>query len=50
MNWIDLAQDRGQWRTLVNTAVILWVSYNVWKFLSGWVSGGFSMSQLHSVS
>jgi hypothetical protein len=21
MNWIDLAQDRGQWRTLVNTVI-----------------------------
>jgi hypothetical protein len=21
MDWIDLAQDRGQWRTLVNTAM-----------------------------
>jgi hypothetical protein len=26
MNWIHLAQDRDQWRVLVNTLVNLWVS------------------------
>jgi hypothetical protein len=25
MDWIDLAQNRDQWRSLVNTAVNLWV-------------------------
>jgi hypothetical protein len=25
MDWIDLAQDRDQWRALVNTAKKLWV-------------------------
>jgi hypothetical protein len=25
MNWIDLAQDRDQWRALVNTVMNLWV-------------------------
>jgi hypothetical protein len=25
MDWIDLAQDRDQWRTLVNTVKNLWV-------------------------
>jgi hypothetical protein len=25
MDWIDLAQDRGQWRALVNTVMNLWV-------------------------
>jgi hypothetical protein len=25
MGWIDLAQDRNQWRVLVNTAMNLWV-------------------------
>jgi hypothetical protein len=25
MDWIDLAQDRGQWRSLVNTVMNLWV-------------------------
>jgi hypothetical protein len=25
MDWIDLAQDRDQWRTLVNMVMNLWV-------------------------
>jgi hypothetical protein len=25
MNWINLAQDRDQWRALVNTVMNLWV-------------------------
>jgi hypothetical protein len=25
MDWIDLAEDRGQWRALVNIAMNLWV-------------------------
>jgi hypothetical protein len=25
MGWIDLAQDRDQWRALVNTVMNLWV-------------------------
>jgi hypothetical protein len=25
MEWIDLAQSRGQWRVLVNTVMNLWV-------------------------
>jgi hypothetical protein len=34
MNWIDLAQDRGQWRALENTGMNLRVPYNVGEFLS----------------
>jgi hypothetical protein len=26
LDWIDLAQDRDQWRALVNTILNLWVS------------------------
>jgi hypothetical protein len=33
MDWIDLAEDRDQWRALVNT-VNLWVPQNAGKFLS----------------
>jgi hypothetical protein len=25
VDWIDLAQDRGQWRALVNTVMNLWL-------------------------
>jgi hypothetical protein len=42
MDWIDLAQDRDQWRALVNTIMNLWVPYNVGKFLSSCTTGGFS--------
>jgi hypothetical protein len=26
MDWFDMAQDRDQWRALVNTAMNLWAS------------------------
>jgi hypothetical protein len=51
MDWIDLAQDRDQWRALVNTVMDLWVPYNIGKFLSSCTTGGFSSrAQLHEVS
>jgi hypothetical protein len=44
MDWIDLAQDRDQWRACR-------VPQNVGKFLNGCSTGGFSSrSQLHGVS
>jgi hypothetical protein len=35
MDWIDLAQDRDQWRALVNKAMNVQVPQNAGKFLSG---------------
>jgi hypothetical protein len=46
-----MAQDRGQWRALVNTAMNLRVPSNVGKILSSCTTGGFSSrAQLHGVS
>jgi hypothetical protein len=48
MDWIDLAQDRDQWRALVNTTMNLLVPQNAGKFLNSCAIGGFSRSaQLH---
>jgi hypothetical protein len=48
MDWIDLAQDQDQWRTLVNTVMNLRVPLNAGKFLTACAIGGFSRrAQLH---
>jgi hypothetical protein len=51
MDWINLAQDRDQWRALVNMAMNLWVPQNFAIFLSSRATGGFSRrTQLYGVS
>jgi hypothetical protein len=51
VDWIDLAQDRDQWRDLVNTVMNLRIPQNVGKFLSSCASGSFSRSaKLHRVN
>jgi hypothetical protein len=50
MDWIHLAQDRYQWRGLVNTVMKFRVPYNAGKFLSSCTFGRFSRrTQLHEV-
>jgi hypothetical protein len=48
MVWIDLAQNRDQWRALMNTVMNLPVPQNAGKFLSGCTICGISRrTQLH---
>jgi hypothetical protein len=50
MDWIDLAQDRNQWKVLLNTVMNLRVSQNIGKFLSSCTTGDFSRrAQVHEV-
>jgi hypothetical protein len=51
MDWIDMAQDRDQWRALVNTVMNLQVPQTVGKFLSSCTTGCFSRrAQIHKDS
>jgi hypothetical protein len=42
MDWLDVAQDRDQWRVLVYTEMNLQVPQNAGKFLGGCTIGGSS--------
>jgi hypothetical protein len=51
VDWINLAQDRDRWRTLMNTVMNLLVPYNVMKLFSRCTTSGFSKrARLHGVS
>jgi hypothetical protein len=48
MVWINLAQDKDQWKALVNTVMNLRIPKNAGKLLSSCTTGGFSRrTQLH---
>jgi hypothetical protein len=48
MDWIDLAEDRDQWRALMKMVMNLRVPLNAGNFLSGCTVGSFSRrAQLH---
>jgi hypothetical protein len=34
MDWMNVAQDRGQWQALVNTVINLWVPQRAKNFLN----------------
>jgi hypothetical protein len=42
LDWIDLAQDKEQWLSLVKTVMNFQVPYNVGKLLSSCTSGDLS--------
>jgi hypothetical protein len=51
MDWIDLAEDRDQWRGLVNTVMNLRVLHNFGKFLGSCITGSLSRrAHVHEVS
>jgi hypothetical protein len=49
-NWIQLARDRVQWRTFVNTVINLWVPQESTIFLTSLVTNSFSNILHHGVS
>jgi hypothetical protein len=44
VDWIDVVQDRNQWKALVNTVMNLRAPKNITTFLSSCTTCGFSKS------
>jgi hypothetical protein len=48
MDWLNLAQDRDQWKAVIHMPMNLRIPQNTGKFLSSCTAGGFSRkAQLH---
>jgi hypothetical protein len=43
VDWIDLAQDRNRWRSLVNPVLNLRILRNAGKLSSGLTTGGWPL-------
>jgi hypothetical protein len=41
VDWIDMLEDRDQWRALVNAVMKFRIPQNIGKFLSSCITGGF---------
>jgi hypothetical protein len=46
VDWVSLAQDRENWKALVNAVMKLQVPKNAGNFSTGCKTGGFSSSDL----
>jgi hypothetical protein len=51
MDWIDVAEDRDQWRALLSMLKNLQTALNVGKFLNSQMTGSFSRrAQAYGIS
>jgi hypothetical protein len=51
MDWIDLAEDKDQWRDLASTVMNFRIPQNFGKFLSNYTASGFERrAQLRGVN